>query len=76
MTCEESLVLSRTYGGRIQAGVTLHLMAKILMQQGRPAALAYIQEAVAIFSDTGSRHLAEAEKMFNVIQEQLAKERA
>ena len=68
--------MSHLFGGRIQAGVTLHLMAKILMQQGRPAALAYIQEAVAIFNDTGSRHLAEAEKMFNVIQEQLAKERA
>lgn len=74
--CEESLALSRQFGGRIQAGVTLHLMAKILMQQGRPAALPYIQEAVAMFRDTGSRHLAEAEKMFNVIQEQLAKERA
>ena len=68
--------MSHLFGGRIQAGVTLHLMAKILMQQGRPAALPYIQEAVAMFRDTGSRHLAEAEKMFNVIQEQLAKERA
>lgn len=44
MTCEESLALSRTYGGRIQAGVTLHLMAKIRQQEGRPAdALPYFQ---------------------------------
>ena len=68
--------MSHLFGGRIQAGVTLHLMAKILMQQGRAAALPYIQEAVAIFRETSSRHLSEAEKMFNVIQEQLAKERA
>ncbi|GAK53128.1 hypothetical protein U14_04388 [Candidatus Moduliflexus flocculans] len=51
------------------AGVTLHLMAKIRHQEGRPAdALPYIQEAVTIFRDTGSRHLAEAEKTLQEIQ--------
>ena len=37
------------FGGRIQAGVTRHLMAKIRQQTGRPAdALPCIQEAVAM----------------------------
>lgn len=57
------------FGGRIQAGVTRHLMAKIRQQAGRPAdALPCIQEAVAIFRDTGSRHLAEAEQTLQTIQ--------
>ena len=71
-TCEESLALSRTYGGRIQAGVTLHLMAKIRQQEQRPAdALPYIQEAVTIFRETGSRHLADAERTLQAIQERM-----
>ncbi|GAK53123.1 hypothetical protein U14_04383 [Candidatus Moduliflexus flocculans] len=44
-------------------------MAKIRQQEGRPAdALTYIQEAVAIFRETGSRHLAEAERTLQMIQ--------
>lgn len=43
------------FGGRVQAGVTLHLMANIHLQQGRPAdALPYIQEAVTMFKETGT----------------------
>jgi hypothetical protein len=68
--CEESLALRRTCGGRIQAGVTLHLMGKIRFQEQRYAdALQYVQEAVTIFKDTGSRHLPEAEATLRTIQE-------
>ena len=67
--CEESLALSRTYGGRIQAGITLHLMGKIRLQEQRCAdALQYVQEAVTIFKETGSRHLSEAEKILEEIK--------
>ena len=55
----------------------LHLMASIrACRDGSPtrlddpsAALSSIQEAVAIFRETGSRHLAEAEKTLQAIQE-------
>ena len=74
--CEESLALSRTYGGRIQAGVTLHLMGKIRLsaalktglQEHYADALQYVQEAVTIFEETGSRHLPEAEETLKKIQ--------
>jgi len=72
LNMRESLVLSRTYGGRIQVGVTLHLMGKIRFQEQRYAdALQYVQEAVTIFKDTGSRHLPEAEKTLYDIQNAL-----
>ncbi len=68
-TCIDNLALSRTYGGRIQAGVTLHLMGKIRLQEQRCAdALQPIQEAVTIFKETGSRHLPEAEATLKQIQ--------
>jgi hypothetical protein len=68
-TCAESLALSRTYGGRIQTGVTLHLMGKIRLQEQRlEDALPYVQEAVTIFQETGSRHLSEAEATLKHIQ--------
>ena len=55
------------------AGVTLHLMAKIRQQEQRPAdALPYIQEAATMFRDTGSQHLAEAEKTLRTIQDAIA----
>lgn len=67
--CEESLVLSRQYGSKIQAGVTLHLMAKIRFQEKQyEEALNYSQEAVDIFKTTGSRHLPEAEETLRQIQ--------
>jgi len=66
-------VLSRTSGGRIQAGVTLHLMGKIRMAEQRYAdAWQHVQEAVTIFKETGSRHLAEAEATLQEIQQHLA----
>ena len=44
-------------------------MASIHQQEGHPAdALPHIQEAVAIFSETGSRHLIEAERTLQTIQ--------
>ena len=43
--CEESLVLSRTYDGRIQAGVMLHLMGKIWLRRDGSATRLYVQEA-------------------------------
>lgn len=65
----ESLALSGTYGGRSQAGVTLHLMAKIRLQAGQSAeALPHVQEAVTIFEETGSRHLRDAEATLRNIQ--------
>ena len=68
-TCEESLAISRMYGERIQDGVTLNLMVKIRQQEQRSAdAFPYIQEAVAIFRETGSRHLADAERTLQAIQ--------
>ena len=75
--CEESLALSHTYGGRIQAGVTLHLMGKIRLptalktglQEHYADALQYVQEAVTIFKETGSRHLPEAEATLKHIQQ-------
>lgn len=67
--CEESLALSRQYGGRIQAGKTLHLMGKIRMQENNyDEALKYVQEAVDIFKTTGSRHLPEAEATLQEIE--------
>lgn len=70
--CEESLVFSRTCGGRIQAGVTLQLMGKIRLQEQRCAdALQYVQEAMTIFKETGSRHLLEAEATLKQIQEKI-----
>ncbi len=70
--CEESLALSRTYGGRIQAGVTLHLMGKIRLQEQHYAdALQHVQEAVTIFKDTGSRHLPEAEMTLQKIDKMI-----
>jgi tetratricopeptide (TPR) repeat protein len=67
--CEESLALSRQYGGRIQAGKTLHLMAKIcLKEQHYDEALQYVREAADIFKDTGSRHLPEAEATLKELQ--------
>lgn len=68
--CEESLDFSRTYGGRIQAGVTLNLMAKIRIKEERyDEALPYAQEAEQIFRETGSRHLPEAETTLKKLQE-------
>ena len=62
--------------GRIQAGVTRLLMARILMQDGKPAeALPHIQEAVTIFEETGSRHLPEAQATLERIQEHISQER-
>jgi tetratricopeptide (TPR) repeat protein len=70
--CEESLALSRQYGGRIQAGRTLHLMGKIRMQENNyDEALKYVQEAVDIFKTTGSRHLSEAEATLREIEERI-----
>ena len=70
---EESLMFSRIYGGRIQAGVTLHLMGKIRLHEQRPEdALPYVQEAVTIFKETGSRHLSDAEATLQTIQEKMA----
>ena len=76
-TCEESLALSRQYGGRIQVGKTLHLMAKICRatalktgsEQHYNEALSYIQEAVQIFRETGSRLLPEAEATLRELHE-------
>ena len=62
--------MSHLFGGRIQTGVTLHLMANIRLREGRAAAdaLPYIQEAVAMFRDTGSRHLPAAEVTLRTIR--------
>jgi len=64
---------------QIQAGVTLHLMGKIRLstalktglQEHYADALQYVQEAVTIFKDTGSRHLPEAEATLKQIQEKI-----
>ncbi len=46
----------------VESALQLQLMAKMLMQNGKPAeALPHIQDAVTIFEGTGSRHLPEAE---------------
>jgi tetratricopeptide (TPR) repeat protein len=67
--CEESLAFSRQFGGRIQAGVTLHLLCKIRLQEQRYAdALQYVQEAVTIFKETSRRRLPEAEATLKQIQ--------
>jgi hypothetical protein len=69
--CEEILVLSRTYGGRIQMGVTLYLMGKIWLCRDGSVTRLYVPEAVDIFKTTGSRHLSEAEKTLYDIQNAL-----
>ena len=53
-------------------------MAKILAQDGPStgsgqAALSYIQEAVTIFRETGSRHLPDAERTLLTIQDTISK---
>ena len=63
--------------GRIQVGKTLHLMAKICRatalktgsEQHYNEALSYIQEAVQIFRETGSRLLPEAEATLRELHE-------
>lgn len=68
--CKESLVFSRTYGGRIQSGITLHLMAKISLKTSCiEEALSFTQEAAQIFKETGSFHLPEAEATLKELQE-------
>lgn len=46
-----------SFDGRIQAGVTLHVMDKIRLQEGKYVeALQHVQEAVTIFREAGSTH--------------------
>ncbi len=69
--CEESLAISRQYGGKIQDGVTLHLLSKILLKKGqRDEALQCVQEAVDIFRTSGSRYLPGAEKTMAKMNDQ------
>ncbi|XOF33416.1 MAG: caspase, EACC1-associated type [Candidatus Electrothrix sp. YB6] len=67
--CEESIFISKKYGGRNQTGIALHLLSKILLKKGqRDEALQCVREAVDIFRTSGSRYLPEAEKTLAEIE--------